>query len=237
MTSMTISRLQLLGGFALEWLDSRIELPAGMQRLLAYLALQGPSHRCVVAGTLWPEAPETQAMASLRTSVWRMNKAFPGLLSAASATLSLTDGTSVDSREQERFATQVLRADADRQEWCLSQLDCLWLGDLLPGWYEDWVLFERERLSQLRQHALERSASVLIRRQQLDVALRLALEAVRAEPLRESATALLMAVYLAEGNVVDAIRQYDVFRTMLQRELGVEPSTRLTGMLPPRLRS
>lgn len=233
---MTVLRLKLLGGFAFERLGSPIQLPAGMQRLLAYLALHGTSHRCVVAGTLWPEAPETQAMASLRTSVWRMNRAFPGVLSPANATLSLSGDTSVDSREQERFATQVLRDDSDSQDWCTSQLECLWSGDLLPGWYEDWVTFERERLSQLRLHALERSARVLIQRQQLDIALQLALEAVRAEPLRESATALLMAVYLAEGNVVDAIRQYDVFRMMLHSELDVEPSFRLTGMLPPRFR-
>ena len=60
----------------------------------------------------------------------------------------------------------------------------------------------------------------------LPAALHLALEAVRAEPLRESANARLIEVYLAEGNVCDALRQYDAFRALLQRELGLEPSPR-----------
>ncbi len=41
-----------------------------------------------------------------------------------------------------------------------------------------------------------------------------------------------MSVYLAEGNVSDAIHQYDVFCTLLHRELGLCPSPRLAGLLP-----
>src|SRR3990170_3284831 len=89
---MAGSRLQLLEGFAFENADARIELPAGMQRLLAYLALHGTAHRCVVAGTLWPEVPEAQALASLRTGIWRMNRTVPG--PACCATTSRTSSGS-----------------------------------------------------------------------------------------------------------------------------------------------
>ena len=54
-------RLHLLEGFALEGVDSSVDVPVGMQRLLALLALRGSVHRCVVAGTLWPEVPERSA--------------------------------------------------------------------------------------------------------------------------------------------------------------------------------
>ena len=37
-----------------------------------------------------------------------------------------------------------------------------------------------------------------------------------------------MSVYLAEGNVADAIHQRDVFTDHLRRELGLEPSPRPT---------
>ena len=63
-----------------------------------------------------------------------------------------------------------------------EQLGCLWPSDLLPGWYDEWVVDERELLRQLRLHALERAAEVFIRERRLDLALTLALEAVRAEP-------------------------------------------------------
>jgi DNA-binding SARP family transcriptional activator len=229
---MAGGRLQLLEGFGLETAQSRMDLPVGMQRLLAFLALRGPAHRHVVAGTLWPEVSEAQAMASLRTGMWRMNRMVPGVVHTEGARLSMAQTTIVDSREQELFATRLLRDHVDDEHWVNDGLHSLWQGELLPGWYDDWVVFERERLNQLRLHALEHAAALLTRTRHLDTALQLALEAVRAEPLRESATAVLMGVYLAEGNACDAIRQYQVFRDLLERELGLEPSPDLTRLVP-----
>jgi DNA-binding SARP family transcriptional activator len=229
-------RLQLLEGFALERADSRIDLPVGMQRLLALLAVRGPAHRCVVAGTLWPEVPETQALASLRTSIWRLNRMVRGLVLVEGVCLSMARSVFVDSREQEVFATRLLRNRIDGEPWVTDGIAHLRRGELLPGWYEDWVVFERERLNQLRLHAMELAAAVLTRQQNLNTALELALEAVRIEPLRETANAVLMSVYLAEGNVCDAVHQYDIFRELLQRELGLEPSPTLGQLLPQALR-
>lgn len=233
---MAGGRLQLLEGFGLETDQARVDLPVGMQRLLAFLALRGPTHRHVVAGTLWPEVPEAQALASLRTGMWRMNRVVPGVVDTEGVRLAMTDATVVDSREQELFATRLLREPGDvapaDERWVTDGLPSLWHGELLPGWYDDWVVFERERLNQLRLHALEHAAVMLTRTRQLETALQLALEAVRAEPLRESANAVLIGVYLAEGNACDAIHQYDAFRDLLQRELGLDPSPALTRLVP-----
>ena len=236
------ARLQLLEGFGLETSESQVDLPVGMQRLLAFLALRGPTHRHVVAGTLWPEVPEAQALASLRTGMWRMNRIVPGVVDTEGVRLAMAHATVVDSREQELFATRLLRERGDGesgegesgtdQRWVTDGLPSLWHGELLPGWYDDWVVFERERLSQLRLHALEHAAVMLTRTRQLETALQLALEAVRAEPLRESANAVLIGVYLAEGNACDAIRQFDAFRDLLQRELGLDPSPQLSRLVP-----
>jgi DNA-binding SARP family transcriptional activator len=229
---MAAIRLRLLNGFACETEDRAVDLPFGVQRLLAFLAIRGTSHRCHVAGSLWPEVPESHALASLRTGVWRMNKHLPGAVLADGAALAISSTTEVDSRQQERFATTLLRERTQDEAWARAGLRVLWLGELLPGWYDDWVVFERERLSQLRLHALELMARMLTRRREFDTAVQLALEAVRVEPLRETANAVLMSVYLAEGNVSDAFHQYDVFRDLLRRELGVEPSPRLARLLP-----
>lgn len=229
---MDVIRLRLLGGFACEASGSSVELPFGMQRLLAFLVLRGPSHRCLVAGSLWPEVRESQALASLRTGVWRVNAILPGALIAKRDALGMSGSTQVDTQQQETFATALLRDHLDDPEVISASLPTLLTGELLPGWYDDWVVFERERQSQLRLHALESTARLLTRHNQLDAALQLALEAVRAEPLRETANAVLMSVYLAEGNVSDAIRQYTVFRELLRRELGLEPSPKLAQLLP-----
>jgi DNA-binding SARP family transcriptional activator len=142
----------------------------------------------------------------------------------------------VDSRQQESFATRLLGHPSGEEPWIEEAIETLWRGELLPGWYEDWVVFERERLGQLRLHALERGASLLTRRMDLDTALRLALEAVRTEPLRETANAVLMSVYVAEGNISDAVHQYEMFTDLLRRELGVDPSPSLAALLPMPIR-
>lgn len=225
-------RLRLLREFALEDAGTRINVPVGTQRLIAFLALRGPSHRCFVAGMLWPEVPESQALASLRTGVWRGNRALAGCVVSDGTQLRIQAEIAIDADEHEVFTTRLLREHLKDVDWIAGHWDVLWRGELLPGWYDDWVIFERERHHQLRLHAIEYLAELMTRLNDLPTALHLALEAVRAEPLRESANARLIAVYLAEGNVGDALHQYDAFRTLLQRELGLEPSPQLSGLLP-----
>ncbi|MFD3401554.1 BTAD domain-containing putative transcriptional regulator [Kribbella sp. NPDC058693] len=227
------SRLSLLGRFSCERHGRPLETPFGMQRLLAFLGLRGPSHRCLIAGSLWPEVPEQQALASLRTAVWRTKRLAPGLLRVEGDGMHLSSTTWVDSAALEQAVGVVL--DSKPVDESVAGILCQ--PELLSGWYDDWVVFERERLNQLRLHALEVAAQRFIEKQRLDLALRLALEAVRTEPLRETANAVLMSVYLAEGNVSDAIHQYGMFRALLRRELDLEPSSRLAKLLPERKRT
>ena len=229
---MNVAQLHLLDGFGLERSGQRLTVPVGIQRLIAFVALSGATHRCLAAGTLWRDVPEAQAQASLRTGIWRTNRLVPGLVRVDGEHLSLAGSTTVDSRQQEDFAIRLLGHPSGDEHWIEEAIETLWRNELLPGWYDDWVVFERERLAQLRIHALERLASVLTRRMELDTALRLAWAAVRAEPLRETANAVLMSVYVAEGNVSDAVHQYEIFSDLLRRELGIEPSPALAALLP-----
>jgi DNA-binding SARP family transcriptional activator len=97
-------------------------------------------------------------------------------------------------------------------------------GELLPGWYDEWVLLERERLRQLRLHALEMLADKLTTVGRYGEAVQVAYAAVRAEPLRESAHRAVVRVHLAEGNLAEAGRAYAAFRDLLADELGVVPT-------------
>lgn len=217
MSGTQTARLGLLDGFRLEAGGRAVHVVASTQRLLALLALQGPVPRLVAAGTLWPDVPDAQALASLRTTIWRANRLLPGLITVGENKIGIGEFISVD--------VDGISERADRGLLCGRP------GELLPGWYDDWVIFERERLRQIRLHALESAASRLRLQGNCAAALELAMEAVRCEPLRESAHRAVIGVHLAEGNLVEAIRTYVRFRDLLREQLGAEPSERLARLV------
>jgi DNA-binding SARP family transcriptional activator len=225
-------RLELLDGFRLEVDGGPVATLNSAQRLVAYLALHGPVARVVAAGTLWADVPEEQALASLRTAMWRCNRAVNGLVTAGQSRLALARDVTVDVAELTASAAVVLdRSGFGAAASSAGSYAELRPRELLPGWYDDWVLFERERLRHLRLHALEAASGRLADDGHHAAALELALEAVRTEPLRESAHRAVIAVHLAEHNAAEAVRSFRRFRDLLVDELGVEPSDDLAGLV------
>jgi DNA-binding SARP family transcriptional activator len=108
--------------------------------------------------------------------------------------------------------------------------------DLLPDWYEDWVVLERERFRQLRLHALEALCRRLMQAGRFGAAVQAGLAAVAGEPLRESAHRTLIQAHLAEGNPGEAVRQYHLYRRLLAGELAIEPSAAIRELVRPLLR-
>jgi DNA-binding SARP family transcriptional activator len=230
----TVARVVLLDGFSLhvdvaELGGTAVDLPRGVQRLIAYLGLSRRPARTAVAGALWPDVPEALAHSSLRSSLCRLHKAAPGVVDVPGDSLALSCGVRVDVREMSSWAHRVLDPRADVDE--VGPLDVGQSGELLPGWYDDWVLLERERLRQLRMHALEALADKLGRAGRYGEAVQAAHAAIRAEPLRETAHRALVRVHLAEGNLVEAVRAYDAFRMLLREEMGVAPTPAMEALV------
>jgi DNA-binding SARP family transcriptional activator len=225
----------LLDGFRLYNGDARLRVPDTCQRVVALLALHPTTlSRAFVAGSLWAERPDCQAHGSLRTAVWRLQKLCPGLLTASSRDLALASDVTVDVREFMSSARRLLAGSSGQSE--PSAPDWPWDSlELLPGWYDEWVVAERERIRQLHLHALELLAEQLANRGCFGSALEAALRVVRIDPLRESAQRLVIQVHLNEGNTREALRQYTFYRSLLWDELQVSPSGRmqeLTSQLP-----
>jgi DNA-binding SARP family transcriptional activator len=228
------ARVDLLGGFALHLTGSRSraevdDLPRGVQRLIAHLGLSHRPARAAVAGLLWPDVPESQAHGSLRSALWRLQKVAPGIVDVSGGALSLAAAVRVDVREFDAWAHSALDPQADAGPFVSAGGGMS--GDLLPGWYDDWVLLERERLRQLRLHALEALADKLTAIGRHGEAVQVAHAAVRSEPLRETAHRTLMRIHLAQGNVAEAFRTFESFRTHLFDELGVAPSPQMEELV------
>ncbi|GGO94484.1 AfsR/SARP family transcriptional regulator [Wenjunlia tyrosinilytica] len=225
-------RLRLLGRFGLDCGAGPVDVCAGGQRILAYLGLHGHATRTSLAGTLWPDLTEERARGNLRTTLWRLRRGRQPVVRSEHDHLSLADAVDVDTHA---FAEWALRVVSSPETLGVDEVPQLLRldGDLLPSWDEDWVAFERERMRQLQLHSLETVARHLIARGRHALALEAALACVRIEPLRESAHRAVVAVHLAENNMVEAVRHYRAFREFLLDELGLEPSARFLAMLPP----
>ena len=216
------TELSLLGGFRLVTPFGPAAVGTAGQRLLALLALEArPASRSVIVGRLWPDLPQKRALANLRSVVWRLPRPDSGPLLEVAGPAMLTLGSvAVDHRRMVHEIRSILHEASASTQLNMPDLTT----ELLPGWDYDWVVLERERLRQLRLHALEALCAQYSRRGAYHDAIEAGMLAVDIEPLRESAHRILIAAHLAEGNLFEAVHQYRRLRHLLRSELGTEPS-------------
>ena len=224
------TRLGLLKGFHLMCGPHPAALPMSAQRVVAFLALKKSRlRRTYVAGTLWMDTTEKKAGANLRSALWRLRRGGFPVVEAGAENLGLCPNVSVDLNEIIPIAHRLVdRSNGDLPD--SIDLDAF-AGDLLPDWYDDWVVVERERFRQLRLHALESLCEKLTLAGRYGEAVEAGLIAVAAEPLRESAHRKLMHAYHAEGNWAEVMRQYNLYRQLVQEQLGVVPSPRMKELV------
>ncbi len=225
------ARVLVCDGPAVELAGSTIVVPEGARRLVALVALLGPSvDRRFAAGTLWPESTESQAGGNLRTAMWRLRRHGIAVLETTGTRVRLHRDVVVDIVQLDGWADRVIagaEAQADRRLPTLAPQAL----DLLPGWYDDWVVRQRDVRRQRLLHAIEALSATLVRTGQCADAVDVAMCAVRAEPFRESAHRALAAALLGDGNLVEAVRVYRDFRRALRRELGAEPTAAFRALL------
>jgi DNA-binding SARP family transcriptional activator len=101
----------------------------------------------------------------------------------------------------------------------------------LPGWFDDWVLVERESLRQRVLHALDALSRWQSRTGYHAQAVDTAMAAVTVDPLRESAQRALIEAHIAQGNCAEARRSYDKYRQLTNSELGAEPGPELRALI------
>ena len=231
----TVTELRMLGGFSLVHEGMPVEVPECSQRVLVYLGLrERPQARHLVAASLWPDSSEARAAANLRSSLWRLPA--PGgatLCETKGHAISIAPCVRVDVRDIERFGWTLVKdhhPDAGSDTTCLFE-------ELLPGWYDDFVLLERERLAQLRLHFLDALATTLTEQGRHTEALDVALRLVGADPLRERSQRALIGVFRAEGSFGQAARQYEQYRVLLRETFGCDPSAELRDCAYGRLQA
>jgi DNA-binding SARP family transcriptional activator len=225
--------LSLFGGFTLDVDGRRVLLPRHSRRVLAYLALAttrtNDVDRRLLAERLWPDSSADRAAASLRTALWRIRRDVPAMVHTDRERVSLGPGVAVDVHGFQCLVGRLLAGDHEPLPEELQVLtDAV---DLLPTWEEDWLVLPREQFRQKRLMALESTARRLSEQARYLQAIELMLAVIAAEPLRESAHAMLIDAHLRQGNTADARWQLLSFARELWSELSVHPSPTLLGKL------
>lgn len=223
--------LRLLGSWDATMRGARVPTGSRQQRLLAALAIHGPRSRAYLAGLLWPEVPEDHALGSLRAAVFTLSRRLPGAVVCQGGSLALAETVDVDLHHLLELVRRPVAS------WSAARDDA-WVLDrpgvqLLPGWYDDWVLAEQARLQELYVNAVEERAEFCLAHRDVHRALALARTVQDAAPLRESAVCLLIRAHRGLGNETEARRTFEGFRALVARELGEQPSDRVRGLLQP----
>ncbi|MFD8818910.1 BTAD domain-containing putative transcriptional regulator [Streptomyces sp. NPDC059627] len=147
--------------------------------------------------------------------------------------LALSSCLSVDYREAWRSACRLLEgsdgtgAEPDDLDRLVAHL----VRPLLLGWDDEWLTLERERWDQMRLYALESLAQHFLAVGRYLAAHQAALAATAVDPYRETAHRIAIEVHAAEGNIACAVKHYLDYRGLLQRELRVSPSSRMTELI------
>ncbi|TYB64811.1 SARP family transcriptional regulator [Nonomuraea sp. PA05] len=207
-------------------------LPESSLRILVFLAFRRrPAPRRVVASLLWPDSDEARAGGNMRSALWRLRAVGVPIDDRAGTGLHVRPGLAVDLDAVTGWAGRVAAGPGEPSDLRVpAGVDAAL--DLLPAWYDDWVIFERERVRACVLHALEQVSERLSECGRHAEAVDAAIAAVCAEPLRESAQRALILAHLAEGNQIEAHRSYRAYRTLLETELGVAPSPQLRALAP-----
>jgi DNA-binding SARP family transcriptional activator len=222
-------RLDLLGGFRLRVGDREMTVSDVAQRVIAYVALQDrPVRRDRLAGSLWLDKTDARAGANLRSALWRLRRQGADVMDFGESSVRLRGGVQVDVREVTAWAWRIIEGRSEP-----SDLDRVPpAGDLLADWYDEWVVLERERLHQLRLHALEGICRSLLESGRTARAIDAALAVVNVDPLRESAYRLLVEAHVQEGNWSEAVRARRRYVGVVRDQLGLDVSGRLTELVP-----
>lgn len=234
--------IRLFGKFAVQLGDETIEALPGRRtaELLGYLLVfrERPHHREVLAGTLWPESDTAQSRKYLRQGLWQLRTLDASAGEAVSLFHLDTDWVEVRCADcwldvaelEEAFAPVRLMPGEEiggEHAERLQRIVSLYRGDLLEGCYQDWCVYERERLKAMYIAVLEKLLGYCEAHGLPEEGLAYGQELLRRDPAHERAHWRLMRLLYLAGDRTGALRQFERCRAALYEELGVAPGGRI----------
>ena len=185
--------------------------------------------RDALAALFWPDEAENVAMKNLRQSLYRL-RALLGDEDARQDPYLLVTRSTVQFNPASSFTLDVTSFLSHLEQEQLESAVALYQGELLSGFscdslpFEEWLQTEREKLQRLALHALYELTGRSLAQAEVQTAQTLARRQLALEPWRESAHQQLMQALLLLGERSAALAQYEICRSVLAEELGIDPS-------------
>lgn len=233
-------RIHLLGRFCVESEAGEYKLlgQRKVQELFAYLLLHRdrPMARERLAGMLWEETSTAQSRANLRRTLWQLQSVLavpqtePGALLLEGEWVQISTRLNlwldVDLLETSFKSVNGLPGEQMSDQCALTAAEAVacYHGDLLDGWYQDWCLYERERLQQIYLSLLDKLMGYCEAHGMYDQGIAYGALALRQDQAREQSHRRLMRLHFLAGDRTGALRQYERCTGMLAEALGVRPS-------------
>jgi DNA-binding SARP family transcriptional activator len=241
----------LFGKFHIEADDNvipKIE-PRKAEELLVYLLIcrAQPQSREHLAEMLWGEGAPEQSKSYLRKALWQLQSF---LESCGIQKTLLVDGEwlqvnpdfdfwlDTEVLEKNFKDTQGIRGKDLEKGQAASIKDAVntYQGDLLEGWYQDWCLYERERLQHLYLAMLDKLMDRCEAEEDYENGLIFGERILRYDRARERTHRRLMRLHYLIGDRTAALRQYQKCIVSLKEELDVQPADR-TSLLYEMIRA
>ena len=226
--------IRLLGGFRIAADEHNLDgfHQPRLQALLAYLLLHRgtPVARQVIAFTFWPDSSEKQARTNLRKLLHTLRGALPTpeaylTLTTESVTWRADADVRLDVAQVEAaWAAADAAGDPNVAAQARREAVAAYTGDLLPGFYDEWVLVERERLHNAHTATLAALVTQTAADGDHHTAVEYAQQLLQQDPLHESGYRLLMQLHLDRDDRAAALHVYHGCASILREELGVDPS-------------
>ncbi len=241
-------RVSLFGHFRAQCDESILTdlYPPKLRELLCYLLVyRDRAHsRETLAGLLWGDSSTARSKKYLRQALWQLQHATDSRGVSPNRDLLVVDPDRIrinpaadlwlDVAVFERAlarAQGVSGAALDAQQaHALCDAAELYQGDLLEGWFQDWCLFERERLQNMYLVLLDKLMDYCEAHDSYEAGLDYGMRSLRYDQARERTHRRLMRLYYLAGDRTAALRQYDCCVEALRRELAVRPSARTTAL-------
>jgi len=237
--------LSLLGPFQMTLNGRRVTSFKSnkVRALLAYLAVESdrPHRREVLAGLLWPDWPDRDALSNLRYALSNLRQVIRDR-EAAPPFLLITRNTLQFNTASDHWldvgAFSELAAVDDGDASAVNRWEeavALYRGGFLEGFslddspvFEEWALFTREHMARQVSSVLHRLAGAHEQAGDYEKAQSYAWKQLELEPWDEAAHCQLMRSLTLSGQRGAALAQYETCCRVLAEELGVEPGPETT---------